>query len=239
MKNILQIIILIYGIVLSSTTYANWFADIVDRIEKTNGINSNILQSADASLGVQRDILSSQKDIENLMREVDHGIVGNSGWGTYQFHDYQSYSESAHDWSGVMHMAEEGQGDGALGQIMNEISTQFPADRGSFNNGIMDANSQKYYALKSQTVLAARAASQLDYNKIQDQIGYQQMLQQQIEKTKDLKAAVDLNNRIQVEGNLISLEILRQSALANQQQAITEQATVNTALSNARFLTKQ
>ena len=31
------------------------------------------------------------------------------------------------------------------------------------------------------------------------------MLQQQIEKTKDLKAAIDLSNRIQVEGNLISL----------------------------------
>jgi hypothetical protein len=50
---------------------------------------------------------------------------------------------------------------------------------------------------------------------------------------------MDLANRIQVEGNLINLEILRQSALVNQQQAITEQASVMSALSNAKFLTKE
>ena len=78
----------------------------------------------------------------------------------------------------------------------------------------------------------------MDYNKIQDQIAYQHMLQQQIEKTNDLKAAVDLSSRIQVENNLIKLEILRQSALANQQQAISEQANSQCSVSNANFLTK-
>ena len=97
---------------------------------------------------------------------------------------------------------------------------------------------QQYYAVKSKTVLAARAASQLDYDHIQNQIAYQQMLQQQIEKATDLKSAIDLSNRIQVEGNLINLAILRQAALSNQQQAINEQANINSALSNAKFLTK-
>lgn len=238
MKN-KKYLILIIGFFLSSASYANWFADIVDRIEKTNGINTNILNTEISALSVQRDILSSQKNIESLMREVDQGIVGHSGWGTYQFHDYQSYGDSARNWSSVMQMADSGQGSGELGHMMGDLANQFPAERNTFNRGVTDTNNQKYYALKSQTVLAARAASQLDYNKIQDQIQYQQMLQQQIENTKNLKSAVDLNNRIQVEGNLISLEILRQTALSNQQQAITEQATVNTALSNARFLTKE
>jgi hypothetical protein len=239
MKMKLRILSFIAGIVFSSMCYANWFADIVDRIEKTNGIDMSILDRQNDLINIQKGVLSSQKTIESLMREVNHGIVGNSGWGTYQSHDYQSYGGSAGDWSNVMHMAENGQGDGYLGQMMGGLSHQFPADRNTFNRGVTDLNSQRYYALKSQTILAARAASQLDYNKVQDQIAYQQMLQQQIEKTKDLKAAVDLNNRIQVEGNLISLEILRQTALTNQQQAITEQAAVNSALSNARFLTKQ
>ena len=239
MKKQWQLFILMMSVVLSSATYANWFADIVDRIEKTNAINSQILNSENASLNVQRDILSSQKNIESLMREVDRGIVGHSGWGTYQFHDYQSYGDGARDWTNVLQMAESGQGTGELGQMINGISSQFPSDRNVFNQGVTDLNTQKYYAIKSQTILAARAASQLDYNKIQDQIAYQQMLQQQIENAKDLKAAVDLNNRIQVEGNLISLEILRQTALANQQQAVTEQAMVNSALSNARFLTRK
>lgn len=225
-------------VMMSCSAEANWFADIVNRIEQTNAINTNILASQMQSLGVQQDMLTSQQNIEGLMKQVHESVIGNYGWGNYQFHDYQSYGDHARDWNSVMHMAEGGHGDGALGEMMNDISNQFPSDRGSYNRSVSDANSQKYYALKSQTILAARAASELDYNKIQDQINYQQMLQQQIERVNDLKGAVDLNNRIQVEGNLINLEILRQVALLNQQQAISDQATVNTALTNARFLTK-
>ena len=226
------------GVFFHTVVYANWFADIVNRIEATNGINTNILASQEASLGVEQDILTSQKDMEKLMNKVHSSLTGNAGWGTYQFHDYQSYGTNAHDWSDVLRMAESGGGQGSLGQAMNAIANQFPMDKSSFNQSTTNTETQKYYALQSQTVLAARAASQLDYDKMQDQIAYQQMLQQQIEKTKDLKGAVDLNNRIQVESNLINLEILRQSAMANQQQAVSGQANVNSALLNAKFLKK-
>lgn len=238
MKSQLIRLIFIIGLIFHSTCYANWFADIVNRIELTNIINSGILNSQIASLNTQKDILSSQIEIESLMKQVKRSVTGHSGWGNYQFRDYQSYGDSARDWDVVLRMAELGQGSGALGQSINGISSQFPADRNTYNRGVSGASNQKYYALKSQTVLAARAASQLDYNKIQEQITYQQMLQKQIEKTKDLKAATDLSNRIQVEGNLINLEILRQVTLSNQQQAVSEQASVNAALTNAKFLTK-
>ena len=230
-----HLFLFIAAALLSNASYANWFQDIIDAINKQSSITNNILGN---SLSVQRDLLSAQQNINGLMQQVNDNMRGHSGWGTYQFQDHQSYGDGARDWNSVMVMAESGQGGGHLGQMIGSISNQFPADRVSFNRGVSDPNIQKYYALKVQTTLAARAASQLDYNKIQDQIAYQQMLQQQIEKTKDLKAAVDLNNRIQVEGNLINLEVLRQVALFNQQQSITEQASVNTALFNARFLTK-
>lgn len=239
MKKIYQGLMIVGCISFSSMSYANWFADIVNRIEQTNVISKGLLNGQGEMIGLQRDMLSSQKDIESLMREVKGGIVGNSGWGTYQFHDYQTYGGSANQWSHVMQMASRGQGAGDLGREITDVANQFPADQSAFNRGVSDRHSQKYYALKSDTILAVRAASQLDYNKIQEQIAYQQMLQQQIEKTKDLKAAVDLSNRIQVEGNLINLELLRQVALTNQQHAITEQASVNSALSHAKFLTKE
>lgn len=226
---------LIIFLSLSNATYANWFQDIIDHIDLQGGITNNFLGSINSQ---QREILTSQKDIEDLMKQVHGGLTSHSGWGTYSTHDYQSYGDGAHNWTSVMQMADGGSGSGALGQAMSSISSQFPMDKIAFNKGVQDANSQKYYSLKSQTILATRAASQLDYDKIQEQIAYQQMLQAQIEKTNDLKSAVDLNNRIQVESNLISLEILRQSALANQQQSINEQANVNSALSNAKFLTK-
>lgn len=224
---------------LSSSLYANWLEDIWRSELRMEKLQGGILDKQGQMLDVQRGLLSSQKDIESLMREVNRSVTGNSGWGTYQFHDYQSYGDGANDWVSVMRMAENGRGEGYLGQMMGDLSIQFPADRNAFNRGIHNDKQQKYYAMQTQTILAARAASHLDYNKIQDQIQYQHMLQQQIEHTKDLKAAVDLNNRIQVEGNLIQLETLRQVALLNQQQAVTEQATMNVALSNAKFLNKE
>lgn len=216
----------------ASTAEASWFSKIVDLIKASNGIQRDIYKR-------DTEMLATQQHIDGLMKELNGHMTGSRGWGTYQFHDHQSYGGGANDWSSVMHMAGQGNGTGELGLTMNNLSNQFPASTSSYNQSISDTTNQKYYALKSQTVLAARAASQLDYNKIQAQIAYQQMLQQQIEKTNDLKAAIDLSNRIQVEGNLINLEMLRQIALLNQQQAITDQATLNTALSNAKFLTRK
>lgn len=235
MKKNLILICFFLVISFSTNAQANWFKDIIDTINKQGGITNNWLSSINAQQGA---LLDSQRDVEKVMKQMNGHFTSHSGWGTYQFRDYQSYGGNANSWASVMKMAESGQGSGALGHAMGEISHQFPIDTITYKKGISDSSSQKYYAIKTQTILAARAASQLDYNKIQEQIAYQQMLQQQIEKTKDLKAAIDLSNRIQVEGNLINLEILRQTTLLNQQQAVSEQANVNNALANARFLTK-
>lgn len=187
---------------------------------------------------VAEDTLHSQLDIDNLMKQVNGNLSGHSGWGTYQSHDYQSYGNSALNWDNVMRLAESGGGSGDLGSTINALANQFPINQDQFNKGVNSRTQQQYYVLQSKTVLATRAASQLDYDKIQDQITYQQMLQSQIEKTDNLKSAVDLNNRIQVEANLINLEILRQQSLANQQHAISDQANINNAFLHAKFLTK-
>jgi hypothetical protein len=211
------------------------FADALYSI--LNGVHhlENLGEGSQAGL---RDMVNSQHDIENLMKSVNNGIVGHSGWGTYQTHDYQSYGDSAIKWNNVMGLAKSGGGSGDLGGAISSIANQFPINQSQFNKGINNPAQQQYYALQSQTVLASRAASQLDYDKIQNQIAYQRMLQDQIENAKDLKSAVDLNNRIQLEANLINLEILREQSLANQQHAMSEQANMNTAFLHAKFLTK-
>ena len=89
--------IFITSVAFHSVSYANWFADIVNRIEQTNAINSNILNVENSTLNVQRDILSSQKEVEALMKQVNASVTGNSGLGTSQFHDYQSYGTN--NWS--------------------------------------------------------------------------------------------------------------------------------------------
>jgi hypothetical protein len=231
-----QILLFVLLLSISSASYANWFRDIWEAIIKY-GSTTNILLGKELTL--QEEMLRNEKDMQRLVNEMHSSVTGHSGYGTYQLHDFSSYGAGANDWVSVIKMANQGRGDGALGEMIASITRDYPADIEVFNHGISNTQSQRYYAMKSQTTLAARAASELDYNKIQQQIAYQQMLMQQIEKTKDIKAAMDLANRIQVEGNLINLEILRQSALVNQQKAVAEQASVMSALSNAKFLTKQ
>jgi hypothetical protein len=229
--------ILLTAVLLSMSTasYANWFRDIWEAIIKY-GATTNILLGKELTL--QEEMLDNEKEMQRLMGKINSSVTGHSGYGTYQYQDHTSYGAGAKDWSSVISMADHGRGDAALGDMMASIRRDFPSDVEAYKQGVSRPESQRYFATKSQTTLAARAASELDYNKIQQQIAYQQMLMQQIEKTKDIKGAMDLANRIQVEGNLINLEILRQSALVNQQQTITEQASVRSALSNAKFLTK-
>jgi hypothetical protein len=236
MKKRLLLLISVSVAMLSSAVYANWFADIIRVLEKTSAITNGQLSSINSHEG---EILKSQQNIEDLMKQVQSSVIGHSGWGDYEYHDYQTYGSGAYNWNDVIHMAASGKGNGALGDVIGQVANQYPYDQSTFNQGVSDANAQRYYALQAGTVLAARASSQLDYNKIQDQVTYQQMLQKQIEKTQDLKSAIDLSNRIQIEGNLINLEILRQTALANQQQAVNGQASVMNAFSNARFLSSK
>lgn len=219
---------------LSPAAYANWFQDIIDAINAQGNITNGWLSNINSE---QSAILASQRDIDDLMKQVNGHLTGVSGQGTFQFHDYQSYGDDASNWSNVLNMV-DGANSGPLGDMINGINQQFPINQNVFNASTDDVNNQNYYALKSKTILAARAASELDYDKIQGQIAYQQMLMQHIESTQDLKAAIDFSNRVQVEGNLINLEILRQVALTNQQQAVNEQANVNAVMANAKFLTK-
>ena len=151
----------------SSAGYANWYQDIINAINKQGGITNNILSN---ELILQRNMLSTQRNIEKLIGQLNGNMTGHSGYGTYQYHDFQNFGAGAHDWSSVIKMSANGQGDGALGKMMGSMSRDFPSDRATYNRGVHDPQAQRYFAMKSQTTLAARATSELDYNKIQEQI---------------------------------------------------------------------
>ncbi len=133
-------------------------------------------------------------------------------------------------------MAGKGGNNSLLGQTLHSLEKEFPVDTPLYNQVNPNKTDQAYYALKAKTALAARAASQLGYDKIQEQINYANQLRQQIGTTTTLKQSLDLQNRLTIENNLIQLETLRQLALLNQQQAIDAQAQVNDAIQTAHFL---
>lgn len=184
----------------------------------------------------QLQISSIQNTIQGLTHQIQDAVSGQSEWAHWQFTDYQSWGENTDRWNSVLSMAENGGNNSQLGRALRTLAEEFPVATELYNSVNPNKMDQKYYALKAKTALAARAASQLSYDKIQDQINYANQLRQQIGSTATLKQSVDLESRLTLENNLIQLEMLRQLALINQQHAIDAQAEVNESIQNAHFL---
>ncbi len=197
---------------------------------------SDLVNIAAQIQGYQLQISNIQNTIEGLTHQIQDAVSGKSEWAHWQFTDYQSWGENTDRWDSVLSMAGNGGNMSQLGQVLRSLAAEFPVATELYNNTNPNKVDQKYYALKAKTALAARAASQLGYDKIQEQINYTNQLRQQIGATTTLKQSVDLESRLTLENNLIQLEMLRQLALINQQHAIDSQAEVNDAIQNARFI---
>jgi Type IV secretion system proteins len=149
----------------------------------------------------------------------------------------QSWGSGAGDWNSALMLYHQASSDETtLAGVENTLNQQFPIQP---NRILNNASDQQYYTLKAQTALAARAASQLDYNKINKQIEYMHKLHDMIGDAKTVKDALDLQNRLSVENNLIQLELLRLSALNNQQKAINTQGEVNAVVNNAQAFSSE
>src|SRR5688572_30129043 len=117
------------------------------------------------------------------------------------------------------------------------LAHEFPMDMAFYNRAHRNPTDQRYYTLKPQThtpppptPLVARAVSQLRFDPIQIQIDAANQVRQEIGTTSTLKSSVDLQKRLTVENTLFQLDMLRQLALLNQQQALEAQADVNEAI---------
>jgi hypothetical protein len=197
---------------------------------------SDLVNIAAQIQGYQLQISSIQNTIQGLTHQIQDAVSGQSAWAHWQFTDYQSWGENTDHWGSVLSMAGNGANNSQLGQTLRSLAEEFPVATELYNSVNPNKLDQKYYALKAKTALAARAASQLSYDKIQEQINYANQLRQQIGTTASLKQSVDLESRLTLENNLIQLEMLRQLALINQQHAIDAQEEVNDAVQNAHFL---
>lgn len=216
--------------IFSHAIYADEFSEIMDAL---NEINSGIS-------GVDKDLSKVVgKDIKDMDADITKLMTGQYGLGDKDFSKTQqavSWGDSANNWNSVLSIAQTGGDSSDYGKVVQQLANQFPIQ----TNGLTGNPSQiqqSFYATQAQTALAQRAASQLDYNKIEQQIQNQQELQQQIDSTTDLKAATDLQNRLQVEGNLINLEVLRQISLISQNQALQTQDQVNSQVEVMQSLT--
>lgn len=203
---------------LSQAVYADVFTEILNELESQTNLQQQISQYTNVLPNINTVL---QNEYNALYQNNGH-----DGYGNLFFNpSLQSWGTNTSNWNLVLQSYQQG-GTG-LGQIAQQLNQQFPIQPSSIVNPNTQSINAQYYTLEAQTALASRAASQLDYNNIQNQINYMQQLQQQIDKTPDIKGALDLQNRIAVENNLIQLEVLRLTALSNQQQAVKAQGESN------------
>ncbi len=201
-------------------SYADVFSDILGQLESQTSLQQQIQQ------------YTSQ--LPQLQQQTINQLMNSSGanFGQENFNpNLQSWGSNLFNWNSVLTAYQNG-GSQVAG-LAQQLNNQFPIQQSSMANPNPQSVDAQYYTVQSQTALAARAASQYDYNNIQNQITYVQNLLSLIPQTKTVKDALDLQNRIQVESSLIQLEMLRLSSLSNQQQAIQVQGEVNSIVNSA------
>lgn len=186
---------------------------------------------------LQDEMYPLEQTIDADIQALGKYMTGSYNMGNLNFDkDLQSWGTDTTDWNSVLNVAQSGGSSSDYGKMVQQLATDYPIDTDIINKVNPNKSDQSFYELKAKTALAARAASELDYNNLQKQITYQQNLQQQIDTTLNEKAAIDLQNRLQVENNLINLELLRQLSLLSQQKSLDAQQAVNSAVKNAEFL---
>jgi hypothetical protein len=203
---------------LSMTAKADIFSDILGQLEQQTNLQQQIQQYTSQMTGLQQQTLQT--------------MIGSYGYGSLNYNpNLQSWGNNTDNWSSTLNSYQQG-GNG-VGQIAQQHNQQFPIQQSTVANPNSQSLDAKYYSLQAQTALAARSASEYDYNNIQTKITNLQQLHDQIDKTTNIKAAIDLQNRLQYESSVIQIELLRLAALSNQQQAIEAQGESDAVVNNA------
>ena len=214
----LRVFLLIIFITMNNKANADVFSDILGQLEQQTNLQQQIQQYTAQMPGLQQQTLQT--------------MIGSYGYGNFNFNqNLQSWGTNTENWNQVLNDYQQGQN--GIGQLAQQNNQQFPIQQNTIVNPNPQSLDAKYYTLQSQTALAARSASEYDYNNIQNQINNLQQLHDQIDSATNLKAAIDLQNRLQYESAMIQIELLRLAALSNQQQAIESQGESNAEVNNA------
>lgn len=197
--------------------------------------NADIWDAIFNQLAAQTGIQQTIQQYTQSLPAMQQALTSQNSWGSFHYdQNLQSWGSNTQSWNSVLTLYQQGGGSG-VGSIAKQLNNQFPIQAPS--KVYQNANSidAQYYQVQSQTALAARAASQFDYNNIQNEIANLQALHDQINSTQDLKSSMDLSNRFQYESTMLEIELLRLTALNSQVQAVTAQGQSNAVVDNTNF----
>ena len=223
MKKILRLLITIL-LLASSNLYAIGLWDIFNVMTKIQGIDLDMKNISQDTFNINKDQLSQLNLITN-------GLTGTHSYGSMNYDKNQfDWGKGSDNWQDMLSLYKTG--GGSLAQVSGNLEKEFPiAD----NLGSSSQTENEYYRLQAQTTLASRSSSQLAFEQVSKESKVIEDLHNEIDKSKDNKSSVDLNNRLVSEQNNMSIQQTKLLALLVQQEAVNSQEKANHAKENAEF----
>src|SRR3990167_934435 len=185
---------------------------------------TEMIQQLDQQYQELKDQYETMQDQYNQLKQQYSSITGNYGWGSWNntLDNLQQQREwAASDWQSAL----KGMSGGNAARY-KELLEQYKESNATMSQENYakgsDQNLSKSYENEVQTNQASATTATYEFNDINNHLQNLYQLGQQIEnaqKNNDLKSAVDLNSRVQLEVGYIAIEELKMSTIMNQQMA--------------------
>lgn len=212
-------------LVLSQNTYAIGWWDLFNVMTKVQGIDLDIKN-------INKDTFNLNKDQLSQLTLITNGLIGTHSYGKMNYdNNLFDWGKGSNNLQDMLSLYKSGNG-GRLAQVSNDLEKQFPI---SNSLGSPSQTENEYYLLQAQTTLASRSSSQVAFEQVSKESKVIEDLHNEIDKAKDNKSAVDLNNRLVSEENNMSIQQTKLLALLVQQEAINSQEQANHTKESVEF----
>jgi hypothetical protein len=182
--------------------------------------------------GINLDIKNNGEIQNQQLKALVKGITGTHNYGQLYFdNNNTNWGNNVTNWKDLVALSKAG-GSGPLGSIIFNISKEVPID--PLNSGLPELD--RMYLLSAQTSVITRSASQLTYDQMNTAEKTIKLLRIEVDKTKDSKSAADLNNRLLVEQNTLSIQQIKLISILAQQFATEAQERIVARKNDETFL---
>lgn len=188
--------------------------------------------------GEQLEALNKQynelKNQASLLEKTKGMMEGHYGYSNmFENQALKDWQHSGSNWDSAIN----NQGNDVLSQMSKKIEQQFPLQEGK-NIFSKNANpdSIKLFDLMSKTTLASRATHTLAFNKVEEELKLLESLQDEIERSPNQKATLDLIARIQIEEAKLMAYSMKAEAVDKEQGSLQTQEDLKDDAWLAKFL---
>jgi type IV secretion system protein VirB5 len=232
LKKKIKRISIISTLCLGSICFQSSFATgwpVVDIAAITQRIKSLVV------LGQELD--SVKQGVEQAKKEVSDA-EGNYGFGNIMggSSDLKNREWSPTDWKSAL-KGEAGGNPGRYQQLLSLYKANHPSMDQADIQKIVGEKKAASYQQQVETGQAASINATYSFNNIKKHLDDINQLQKQIEKTKNTKAAIDLNSRISAEQAYLATQQLKMQSLLNQQMAEQSSSDIASETQAAEFNT--